>query len=78
MVSLGLGAHFGRHVDRRLARAITEADRDNPHWRLVDLLAHREVVPFDPNTKDPIGPGDILAEAWDTAGRGQMMPDHPL
>jgi hypothetical protein len=31
--------------DRRLTRAVAEADRSDPHWRLDDVLAERAVVP---------------------------------
>jgi hypothetical protein len=40
-----IGTYVGRNVDRRLAAAIAAADRDDPNWRLDDLLAHREEVP---------------------------------
>jgi len=39
------GAYLGRLVDRRLADAVAAADRDDPFWRLDDLMAHREPVP---------------------------------
>ncbi len=39
-----LGAHVRKGVDRRLASAIAAADRDDPFWRLDDLMAHREPV----------------------------------
>ena len=45
-----LGAYVGRAVDRRLAAAIAAANRDDPYWRLGDLLAHREEVPADRNS----------------------------
>ena len=40
-----IGGYVGRNVDRRLAAAIAAADRDDPNWRLDDLLAHRALVP---------------------------------
>ena len=43
--AFGTGAYVGRRVDRRLAAATAVADRDDPFWRLDDLLAHRERVP---------------------------------
>ena len=36
---------MGHLVDRELARAIAVADRDDPYWRMNDLLAHRAAVP---------------------------------
>jgi hypothetical protein len=35
--------------DQRLARAVAEADRLDPHWRLDDLLAERAAVPDEEN-----------------------------
>ena len=48
--SFGTGAYLGRTVDRRLAAAISAADRDDPFWRLDDLMAHREQVPDAENS----------------------------
>ncbi len=45
-----IGAYVGRLVDRKLAAAIAAADQDDPHWRLDDLLAHREAVPDSLNS----------------------------
>ena len=45
-----VGAVAGRKVDRRLAAAVAEADRDDPNWRLDDLLANREPVPDAENS----------------------------
>ena len=44
------GATFGGSVDRRLTAAIDAADRDDPNWRLDDLLANREQVPDEENS----------------------------
>ena len=44
-----LGRDVGKNIDQRLAAAIAVADRDDRHWRLDDLLAHREAVPDDEN-----------------------------
>jgi len=49
LAAFGTGVYVRRDVDRRLAAAISEADRDDPHWRLDDLLANREPVPVDEN-----------------------------
>jgi hypothetical protein len=45
-----VGAYVGRLVDRKLAAAIAAADQDDPHWRLDDLLAHRQEVPDSLNS----------------------------
>lgn len=44
------GIYAGRFVDRRLAGAIAATDRENPHWRLDDLMAAREPIPDDENS----------------------------
>ena len=41
---------MGTTANRRLAIAMSAADRDNPHWRLDDLLEHRELVPDTENS----------------------------
>ena len=38
VAAYGVGAYVGRMVDRRLADAISAADRDDPNWRLDDLM----------------------------------------
>jgi hypothetical protein len=44
------GWDLGRNVDRRVAEAVVAADRDDPNWRLNDLLAQREQVPDAENS----------------------------
>ncbi|MDB5351367.1 MAG: hypothetical protein JWN86_2614 [Planctomycetota bacterium] len=51
--SAGAAVYFKRQIDRQLTRAIAEADRDDPNWRLPDLLAHRTPVP-DPENSGPL------------------------
>lgn len=53
-------------IDKRLKAAIEVADKDDPHWRLNDLLAHRIPIPEDKNA------GKLILElakapldAWD-------------
>ncbi len=46
----GAGVYAGKVVDRRLADAVAAADRDDPHWRLNDLMEHREAVPDEENS----------------------------
>ncbi len=59
-----VGAIAGRMVDRRLAAATAAADRDDPFWRIGDLMAHRESVPDVENSALVVGealarvPGD--------------------
>jgi hypothetical protein len=44
------GGWLGRVVDRHLTDMIDDADRDDPNWRLGDLMAHREPVPNAENS----------------------------
>ena len=45
-----LAVSWSSTANRRLADAIAVADRNDPHWRLNDLLAHREEVPEEENS----------------------------
>lgn len=49
-VAFGTGVYARRIVDRRLAAALVAADRDDPNWRLDDLMAARDVVPDAENS----------------------------
>ena len=62
--AFGAGVYLGRIVDRRLADAIASADRDDPSWRIDDLMAHREPVPDEENS------AIIVAEALETVPDG--------
>jgi len=46
----GTGAFLMWKLERRCTIAIEQADRDDPNWRLDDLMAHREVVPDEENS----------------------------
>jgi hypothetical protein len=35
--------------DRRLAQAVAEAERTDPHWRLDDIVAERDTIPDEEN-----------------------------
>ncbi len=50
VAALGAGIYLWRIVNRRLTDAIAAADRDDPYWRLDDLMAHREPVPDEENS----------------------------
>ena len=61
----GAGAYVGRMVDRRSVAAIIAANRDDPYWRLDDLLAHREHVPDDENSALVVNDVvSLLPETW--------------
>ncbi len=57
----------GTTANRRLAAAMSAADRDDPHWRLDDLLEHREQVPDAENS--------ALVLAQSIALLGKNWPD---
>ena len=44
------GLYVARVIDRRLTAANAAADRDDPYWRIDDLMEHREQVPDDENS----------------------------
>jgi hypothetical protein len=55
----------GRTANRRLAVAMSVADRDDPHWRLDDLLAHREQVPDAENSALVLAKSsELLGKNW--------------
>jgi len=46
---LGAWTYFYFASDLRLARALAETDRSDPHWRLDDIQAERAVIPDEEN-----------------------------
>ncbi len=50
LLTLAVGAYVESSVHQRLAAAEAAADRDDPNWRLDDLIAQREVVPDGENS----------------------------
>jgi hypothetical protein len=65
LAALGTGLYLKLVVDRRLAAAIAAADRDDPFWRLDDLMAHREVVPVAENSARVLAAAiERLPENW--------------
>jgi hypothetical protein len=66
-----LGAFvIGRWImtDQRLADAMTAADRDNPYWRLDDLMAHREELPDAENSALVLGQVvELVPDEWPEA-----------
>ena len=66
-VAAGLAGWFyaRRSVDRRLADAIAAADRDDPYWRIGDLMAHREAVPNEENSAVVVARAvSMVPESW--------------
>ena len=65
--------------DRRLANAITAAaDRDDPNWRLDDIMANREDVPDDENSARVVaGVFALLPEDWPTGPKLEAFPGEP-
>jgi hypothetical protein len=76
--AFGTGAYLGRMVDHRLAAAISAADRDDPFWRLADLMAHRDPVPDAENSALVVAEAlSLLPENWPAApppGPGESKP----
>ncbi len=65
----GVGFYLGRQVDHRLTAAIAAADRDDPHWKLGDLMAHREAVPDEENSALVVAEAlALLPEGWPPMG----------
>jgi hypothetical protein len=72
------GAYLGRAVDRRLAAAVAAADRDDPAWRLDDLMARRDPVPDGENSALVVA--EALAQLpadWPTGPPPPGMPGPP-
>ncbi|QEH31854.1 hypothetical protein OJF2_03210 [Aquisphaera giovannonii] len=64
-IAFGVGVYAGRYVDRRLAQAISASDRDDPNWRLDDLMAAREPVPDEENSAIVVAEVvSMLPEGW--------------
>jgi hypothetical protein len=49
-IAWAAGFHAPIYVDAALAEAIAAADRDDPNWRIDDLMAHRALVPDAENS----------------------------
>jgi hypothetical protein len=66
-----MGVDLRTRIDRRLARAIAAADRDDPYWRLDDLIARREPVPDSENSALVLARVlAILPRNWPGSSRG--------
>jgi hypothetical protein len=77
VVAAAAGLYVGRIVDRRLTAAIAAADRDDPYWRLDDLLAHREVVPDNENSALVVAEAvERVPQNW--PGRSVPQPGRPI
>jgi len=63
--AFGTGYSLGWSLDRRLERATAAADRDDPNWRINDLMAAREKVPDAENSAWVVGEAlSHLPENW--------------
>jgi len=73
--AFSVGVVVASVVDRRLAEAIAAADRDDPNWRLEDLLAHRDPVRDDENSAIVLDQAlSFLPENW-WQGEGSKLHD---
>lgn len=76
VAALAVGVYLGWWVDRRLADAIAAADRDDPFWRLDDLMAHREPLPDEENAALVVAEAlQRLPENW--PGSPRPLPGQP-
>jgi hypothetical protein len=61
---------LGSRGNQNLAQASAVADRDDPHWRIDDLLAHRESVPDSENSALILAEvRAMLPENWPSASK---------
>ncbi len=66
--SFVVGIRIGTAVDDRLEAAVAAADRDDPNWRIDDLLANRATVDPEKDAAIVVGEAlDLLPDGW---------PDH--
>jgi hypothetical protein len=75
-----LGVQEGRKVDRRLANSLAATDRDDPSWRLRDLMAARMPIRDDENSAIVVAKvAALLPESWPgkTVSRW-VMPNPPV
>ncbi|WP_422929239.1 hypothetical protein [Singulisphaera sp. PoT] len=63
LAALGFGYYLGREADRRIAAAISEANRDDPSWRFDDLTGSRRRVPDERTRRHRARPGHRVAPA---------------
>jgi hypothetical protein len=65
MVALGAGTYLRWKVDARLADAKSAAEEDDPSWRLDDLMAQRDPVPYAENSATVVAEAlELLPENW--------------
>ncbi len=77
LVTVALTVSYMRSTgNRSLATATAAADRDDPYWRLDDLLAHREQVPDAENSALVVAKAvALLPKDWlGRLGRGTDPP----
>src|SRR6185312_8463343 len=67
---------LGRIIDRRLADAVAMADRDDPSWRIEDLMATRQIVPDAENSALVVAEAlALLPDRWPVGP--SPLPDEP-
>ncbi|MHB1557029.1 MAG: hypothetical protein ACYC61_06085 [Isosphaeraceae bacterium] len=81
--SVGLGAYAAWRVHQRLDEAMAVAEIDDPSWRLDDLLAHREPVPYTDNAAVVVAETlELIPRKWPPpappAGRQPQTPEEEL
>lgn len=78
LIAFGGGIYWSRYVHHRLADAVAAADRDDPYWRIDDLMAHREPVPDGENAALVVAEArELMPASWPgnpTPPRGAPSP----
>lgn len=69
VVGIAAGVVIGRQVEERVEAAIEAADRDDPNWRLDDLMRSREWVPDEENSAIVVDEAlAMVPEGWPKLG----------
>ncbi len=71
VAAIGTGIYLWWIVEGQFAEVTVAADRDDPYWRLDDLMAHREPVPDEENSAPVVA--EVLKrmpEGWPAAPKG--------
>lgn len=78
ILAFGTGFYWSWTVNRRLAKAMTAAERDNPSWNLDALLAARKSIPDAENSAFVVSKAlSYLPEHWPLASRPDLASPKP-
>ena len=68
------GMYIGAYVDKKLALAAADADRDDPFWRIGDVLSHRASVPEAGNSGLVVVDAEKLIPNYRPDGVTELRP----